>query len=104
MQVLFLGGPLDGRLYDLEPPLTETVAYTEEGELDTVEDYEPSVRPYFLHTLLLKEGLVPAYSTTPDFLEFGDQVERRMKGRKRITPSTLLPPAHPLSIEAAHEG
>lgn len=76
MQMLFLGGPLDGQWLDVDLPLTETVGLLEDRELVTVESYDPPVRPYFLHTVLAEDGIVPMYSTTPDWDEFGAQLSR----------------------------
>jgi hypothetical protein len=96
MQLLFLGGPLDGLLYDVEPPLTETVVCTEDRELESVEDYEPPVRPYFLHTVLTDRGPVPMYSTATDWNEFANQLyrfETEMAVEPYVDPADLPVPA-----------
>lgn len=107
MDVLFLGGPLDGQVRDIDLPLTETVAWLpEDNELTRVDTYKPDVRPYFLHSVLLDTGIAQMYSTTPDFIAFSDQLARYEYTAEYGTeiendPEYLPPPVSPASLPRA---
>lgn len=93
MEVLFVGGPLDGQMHEIELPLTETLCCIGPAELVTVEQYNSNARPYFLHTILTDDGIMPMYSTRSDFNDFADQIAGKAAENAQRNPASLPAPA-----------
>jgi len=76
-KVLFLGGPLDGEVLEIEEIL-EAKIYIGEGRFEDgfPGGYHADVRPYFIHWVLVQDapGLVPVYSCYPDADRFSRQL------------------------------
>jgi hypothetical protein len=78
MKMLFLGGPLDGELLEVDEPIPETLCWIGDAEFDTAETYRPDVRPYFVHFVIItgEPDWIPIYSSTSDPQAFNDQLAR----------------------------